>query len=267
MTHTRYRILQAVLVTGLALFLLERLATGKLLWYINERFVVLTVVGIAGLLAMAGATLWGLRRPAHAASQADDHDHDHEPNPDHGHDHGHDHDHEHSHSPANLLWLALPLAIGLLIPARPLSVAAVASKGVALSLGGTLSAASASESAPAYQIPPEARTVLDWVRLFKQGGDLSAVVGQTANVTGFIYEDARLPHGQFLVARFTLSCCVADAFAIGMAVDWPDPPPVGAWVTVRGPVSTLEIDGELLPLIQAESVEPTAEPARPYLFP
>ena len=76
--------------------------------------------------------------------------------------------------------------------------------------------------------------MLDWIRLFNSQVDLTPHLGEDANVIGFVYEESRLPAGHFLVARFTVSCCVADAFAIGMAVDWPDKLAVNSWVNVRG---------------------------------
>jgi putative membrane protein len=93
--------------------------------------------------------------------------------------------------------------------------------------------------------------------------------GQQADVVGFVYHDARLAEGQFLVGRFTVTCCVADAAAIGMIVIWPPAQalPANAWVRVRGAVSAATLDGRPIPLIAAESVEQVAEPDNPYLYP
>jgi uncharacterized repeat protein (TIGR03943 family) len=82
-----------------------------------------------------------------------------------------------------------------------------------------------------------------------------------------VYEDSRLPAGHFLVARFTVSCCVADAFAIGMAVEWSEEMVVNSWVNVRGPVDVLTVDGQRVPLIRADQVVPVDPPDQPYLYP
>ena len=51
MNKRLYRLLQALLLLALAVFLFSRFATGKLFWYINARFVILTFVAmISGLL-------------------------------------------------------------------------------------------------------------------------------------------------------------------------------------------------------------------------
>jgi uncharacterized repeat protein (TIGR03943 family) len=246
MTHNRYRLLQIILLSCLAIFLAERLVTGKLLWYINARFAVLTLLGILGLSALVINTLYALRHSQHAAESHAEH-----------------HDHEHSHSAANLIWLILPLALGVLIPARPLGSDAAANKGV--TLAGPLAAGN--NQTMQLDAAPDKRTVLDWIRIFNFEPDLNPYLGETANVIGFVYADPRLPTGHFLVARFTVSCCVADAFAIGMAVRWPEQLPTDQWVIVRGPVQVLEIDQQKIPLILAESITPIDEPAQPYLFP
>jgi uncharacterized repeat protein (TIGR03943 family) len=84
-----------------------------------------------------------------------------------------------------------------------------------------------------------------------------------------VYPDPRLPPGSFLLARFTLACCVADAFAIGVMVEWPQAEEleVGSWVRVRGPMAVGEIEGQTLPRLLADSLEPIQPPDQPYLFP
>ena len=44
--------LKTVLLIGLGLFLLSRIVTGTLYYYINERFMVLVVMGIVGLFLL-----------------------------------------------------------------------------------------------------------------------------------------------------------------------------------------------------------------------
>jgi putative membrane protein len=87
-------------------------------------------------------------------------------------------------------------------------------------------------------------------------------------VIGFVYHDPRLSEGQFMVGRFTITCCVADALAVGMVVAWPEAKdlPDNHWVRVQGAVQTVLLDGQTLPLIDAETVEIIPEPQQPYLF-
>lgn len=118
-------------------------------------------------------------------------------------------------------------------------------------------------------LAPEARTVLDWLRAFDVAADPTQLDGAPADVIGFVYHDPRLEAGQFLVARFTVSCCVADAFVLGVAVDWPraDELESNGWVRVRGPIYASTVDGQMLPRIAAEQVESVPMPEQPYLYP
>ena len=111
--------------------------------------------------------------------------------------------------------------------------------------------------------------MLDWIRALRESADPAVVSGQAADVTGFIYHDIRLESGQFMVARFSLTCCVADAVAIGMVVNWPDSSglPDNQWVRVRGVVEVSQVEGKSVPLIRAESVDKVPQPEQPYLFP
>ncbi len=99
--------------------------------------------------------------------------------------------------------------------------------------------------------------------------DPARLVGDPVDVIGFFYRDPRLADGQFLVGRFTLTCCVADAFAIGMIVDSPPGSvyPENTWVRVTGTLDLAQIDNQVAPMIRAGLVQPVGEPAQPYLFP
>lgn len=256
MNPRTYQRLQALLALALGFFILNVISSGKLYWYINARFAWLTVLGMLILFALGANMLDNLRRTrAQAVDEA----------PGHLHSPGHDHTEHTKPSAWPLLLLALPLLIGLLIPARPLGSDAAASRGVAVS--GAL--ASGDISPLLLQTGPDQRTVLDWIRIFNAQTDLEQYEGETANVIGFVYRDPRLGPNQFLASRFAVTCCVADAFALGMLVEWPESAALGVdeWVQVKGPLRIVEQDGRKIPMIEAESVRQVDIPAQPYLFP
>jgi len=251
MTPRRYRILQGSILLSLGGFLTFQLLAGRLNWYIHERFLPLTLLGIAGLLLIGSALL----QAAHLA-----------PAEAHNHAESEKHEHEHAHTPSVwLLFVALvPLLVGLLFPARPLSTSALAGKGVSAAapiLNNT--------ETRQFDLLDQERTILEWSRLFNSLLDPATYLGQKANVVGFVYHDPRLPTGQFLLSRFVIVCCTADAFALGMVVEWPESDSLqnDDWVKIKGPVQAITLDGQRLPLIQAESVEPVAPPSQPYLYP
>jgi uncharacterized repeat protein (TIGR03943 family) len=250
MPERLYRSFQALLLLGLFLFLISKVMNSQLLWYINLRFVTLTVLGIF-FLAILAQRLFS--EVLHLRQQTEEHEHDHHDN------------HDHAPSPINLWIMLIPLLIGILIPAKPLDAAAVSAKGLTTSSP----LISSDSSSQLFETQSEQRNVLDWVKLFYFEKELSPYVGQQASVVGFVYFDERLPEGQFFVSRFILSCCAADGYAVGMIVEWEqaDTLKQDAWVQVKGPVDAVSFENGVSPLIQAETVEPVSQPDQPYLYP
>jgi uncharacterized repeat protein (TIGR03943 family) len=92
--------------------------------------------------------------------------------------------------------------------------------------------------------------------------------GTSVRLTGFVVHDDRV-EGGFLLTRFQIACCAADAVPVEVAV--PDPPsdhPDDQWVEVVGRlVPPVEATGSgALPLvgIDAEEVVAIPEPETPY---
>jgi uncharacterized repeat protein (TIGR03943 family) len=126
----------------------------------------------------------------------------------------------------------------------------------------------AARTASAYVRPPEERNILEWLQEFNRVNNPAQFNGLPVSVEGFIYREPDMPAGHFMVARFTMSCCVADAFAIGMPVldaegaTWTE----GTWVRIQGTLEAQPFRGELLPVIQPESITPIDVPQNPYLY-
>ncbi len=249
-TPHRYRQIQASLMATLGGYLLWSVATGSIFLYINERFLPLIVFGgLAALVLAVGAWPW------HA-------DH-------HQHDHDHDHDHDHHHDAPVPAWsivaVLVPLALALLIPAQPLGANAISTRGISNNI--TLTASG--DVAAKLEIPPDQRSILDWVRTYNYSSDPTEFNGQTAEVIGFVYRDPSLTNTQFMVSRFVVTCCAADGTALAMVVNWPQTASLteNTWVRVRGPVEAAYLNGQPIPRINAEVVEEVAQPDHPYMYP
>ena len=166
--------------------------------------------------------------------------------------------------------LALPVALAL-VPPRPLGTDAMANR--ALQLASVPAAAGVSVTAAArFGDDTAPRTVFDWLVLFHQAdtgaADLDRFAGRAARVRGFVYRDERFPTGTFMVSRFLLSCCVADAAPIGLAVRWPDADFLDddAWVWVSGEFKVEVFLDERVPVLVAAEVTPAEQPPQPYLY-
>ena len=240
-------VIRGGVLLGLAAVLAIRHLDGSLGYYINLRYGWLTLVAIACLAVLGVAVLVsGLGRERGA-----------------------------SHTRVPLPWLGvglLALTVALaLIPPRPLGTDAMANR--ALQLGSVPASAGLAVTAEATLAADEGpRTVLDWLVLFHQAdtgaADLNRFAGRTARVRGFVYRDERFPTGTFMVSRFLLSCCVADAAPIGLAVRWPDADFLDddAWVWVSGAFAVETFLDERVPVLVATEVTPAEQPPQPYLY-
>ena len=240
-----YRFLQAFILLALVVFIGLKLISGTLSLYINMQYMPLTVFGIIMLAIMTFVVL------QHSNSEPDEHEQN-------------DSSHEHNISPTALIILIVPLLIGVLIPVHPLDATAASTRGMNVSapLVGT-------SSTREFQSAADTRNILDWIVIFNSTNDLSPYVGQMARVTGFVYHDPRLPANQFIVSRFVITCCTADASAIGMIVNWNHSADLkeSSWVEVKGPVQATKLGGQPIPLIEASYVQSTPQPDQPYLYP
>lgn len=250
--ETAQQWVKVALLIGLGIYLVYNIASGNITNYVNERFAWLSYVAAALFLligAFSALHLWQDWR------QTKIHSHD--------HDHKHEH-HDHSHTPISwgvLAILAVPLVLGTLIPSRPLGAEAVS---------GSMNAASAATvgAMQSFNVPPEQRNVLDWLRAF-YGGDYQQFNGQPADVIGFVYTEPSFDANKFMVARFAISCCVADASALGVPVFWDQANDLqqGEWIRVKGTFNVDSFKGDEVPVLQATSIEVVPQPEHPYLYP
>lgn len=245
---------RALLLLGMGVYLILLIVTGNLGNYINLRFQWLTYVA-AGLFLMLG--LWSAYRLFRGYSYTFRFDH------------------------SMVTWqtisiVTIPLVLALLVPSKPLSGEAI-SGGVSLKpVGGSVAT---------YQKPPLERNILDWLREFNNYTETPAVLDNLdVDVIGFVYREPGMAEDQFLVARFTMSCCVADAFAIGMPVIYEGAGDLkdNTWVRIRGTLKaqpfmdyqntgwtddpSQAVSERLLPVIMPEQVEEVEPPDTPYLY-
>ncbi len=166
--------------------------------------------------------------------------------------------------PVAAMLLALPLAAGLLLPARPLGVAAVEQRGVNAAPVGRL------DEGPEFRldVDPATYTIKDWVKAFQTDPEPTAHAGKPVRVVGMVYQDARLPAGTFLVARFVVQCCAVDAQPIGLLVRTSEAAALeaGRWVAVEGTMEVGDVEGRRRAVVTATAISPTGRPDQPYLY-
>ncbi len=239
---------KTAILIGLGLYFAYNIISGNLSNYINLRFGWLSYVAAALFFLLGGFSAYTLLRSRG--------------------EHAHDHEHgDHLHSAPSwgmIAVVAAPLVLGTLVPSRPLGAEAVG--GIALNAAASQVSTG---SVTMFTINPENRNVLDWLRVFNQTDDYGTLNNQPVDIIGFVYREPDFGADQFMTARFTISCCVADANAIGLPVVWADTAslPQGEWVHVRGMMQEGEFRGEPTALVHANSVEIIEAPQNPYLYP
>lgn len=241
---------KTAVLLGMGVYLTILLFSGAINNYMNQRFQWLVVMA-AVLFALLG--IWNLiqnLRPPRQIHTLDDN-----LNISHA---GHNHT---SIRWSAILIMGIPLLLAVLIPSQPLGASAV-NGGISLNPVGVGDAGSLSRSATD-------RNILDWLREFNRVENPATFNGENADLIGFIYREPYMSDDQFMVARFTLSCCVADAFAIGIPVLTSDASQyaTGDWIRIRGSFEAGQFGDNTVPILRPTSIETTEIPASPYLYP
>ena len=222
-------------------------------WLVLSGAVLVTVGALVLILG------WRERRRARAAGtdarggEADDHDH---------------------HHATRVGWLlALPLCVAIAVGANPLGSYAAGRQNSQrvlppgeFDLEQYLTANSFGGQAPALRS-------IDYVRATQDPDQRPLLADQAVTLTGFVVEDPDGHGRSFLLTRFMVGCCAADALAVQVRVPVRDGPlpEEEAWVQVEG---TLDLErspdpGESLdpPVVRATAIRPTDEPDEVYEYP
>jgi len=176
----------------------------------------------------------------------------------------HDHDQRHFHRIpwTGLLVATLPLILALIVPSRPLGAAALRGRGAPV------------DFVRGYTTLPQTDTtewnMLEWQRAFYSGvKPPSWFEGQKATVTGFIVEEPGAPAGHFVMARWVMRHCAADAYGMGLLASGQgaDGLPSDTWVRVKGKMGVIKIGSDDALVLNAESVDSTiGQPVPAYIF-
>jgi uncharacterized repeat protein (TIGR03943 family) len=92
--------------------------------------------------------------------------------------------------------------------------------------------------------------------------------GKPIHIKGFVYREGGMKPNQFVVARFSVSCCSADASPYGVLVE------SGAaklfandtWVDIQGVLGTSEYDGNPIVKIDATQINQVKALKTPYVY-
>jgi uncharacterized repeat protein (TIGR03943 family) len=112
--------------------------------------------------------------------------------------------------------------------------------------------------------------------------DPKTYIGKRVSLDGFVYHPPELPPNYFILTRYFVFCCIADAYPIGITVRSQDPIQLknDTWVHVTGVIQTKPFpildqieptnwypSDVKKPVIVADSVQVIPTPDKPYMMP
>jgi uncharacterized repeat protein (TIGR03943 family) len=94
-------------------------------------------------------------------------------------------------------------------------------------------------------------------------------VGKKMEISGFVYHEDNMKPNQFVVARFSVSCCSADASPFGVMVESSKANLFAkdSWVKVTGVIGKTTYDGNDIMKLDAEKIEKIPKAKDPYVYP
>ncbi|MBP3970598.1 TIGR03943 family protein [Bacillus sp. WL1] len=100
------------------------------------------------------------------------------------------------------------------------------------------------------------------------GQDVKGFKGKEITFSGFIYNDKDVTGDKVVVARYGITCCIADASVWGMIVAGEDVRklPQETWVKITGLLDETTYKGMLFPLVKVNKVEKINKPTDPYVY-
>ncbi|MFB5196913.1 TIGR03943 family protein [Neobacillus sp. KR4-4] len=97
--------------------------------------------------------------------------------------------------------------------------------------------------------------------------NLNALIGKTITTKGFVYREKEFMQNQIIVARFGITCCVADASVYGMMAKGEVAVlPKDKWVQVTGKIEQTQFNGETIPVLKIDQLSKISAPQQPYVF-
>jgi len=231
-------LLRATALLGIAVLIAKLFATGQMVLYMSPSLDPLTL-GTGVVSACLG--IWELRAAFHR------------PGPIGG------------SSVDNALTVGLvllPVALGLLITPRALDSSALGGEDLSrlVLVYPSQPGSQMARVLAAGEEPPELFAFLR--RAGAQG------IGQQVRVAGLVARGDSLVAGEFMLLRYSVVHCVADARPIGVLV-LADASPwhTDEWVEIDGSLDLRQQNGDHLVTVRASTIRPIREPPNPYLPP
>lgn len=239
---------------GMALMLTVSVVTGDIALLINPKFRILIILSIIMLLVLGMIQCWYLKK-----------------------------EEVHPIGLWGYLMILTPILVYLFFPPQALDASMINKKGVTLVSSNQAKERQAKQLEKPRQETPYQKVLNEMKKkpiiIFDEknyAGYLSALElypkelqGKKIRIKGFVFkDDPELKKDEFILSRFTVSCCTADASVVGVITKYHQAPILKAdeWIEVEGTISTTKLFGYDSPLIELETYRKTQKPKDPYIY-
>jgi putative membrane protein len=98
---------------------------------------------------------------------------------------------------------------------------------------------------------------------------LERFIGKKLELTGFVYRSEEMKSNQFVVGRFAMQCCSADAAPFGVLVEYDRAQQFAddTWVTVTGKIEKTKFADMDIMVLKVEKVAKAAPSKNQYVYP
>lgn len=95
-----------------------------------------------------------------------------------------------------------------------------------------------------------------------------AYLNKDITISGFVYKSPNFNDDQFVLVRYLITCCTADASPYGLFSETKEAGQYnqGDWITVQGVVTTTKINNIDNPAIAVSSIQRIEKPLNPYVY-
>ncbi|CAM4347080.1 TIGR03943 family putative permease subunit [Paenibacillus tarimensis] len=95
------------------------------------------------------------------------------------------------------------------------------------------------------------------------------LTGKTVVISGFVYREEEMGKDRFVVSRFAMNCCSADAMPYGLMIDYPGASRYAddEWIQVTGRMELTTYKDNEIVYLKASKIEKIAAPETPYVYP